>query len=231
MPLRSGTCAAVAELYAPHQCRRTAASASAHVAWGLSVQAVLCLGSFPSGGSAGASSATTEERPNRQGGRSMARSDHGRGVSRLRWLRLSSKVVSLVPRLMNGCTTARGRSWGQVEQSARGSKRPVGSCTSPQRLGRTGWPIRYHTAVPLVTSSSRRRPLYQRTRTRGQLGCGSCRTGFSGGQRSPCTRGRPLGPRRRGGAGSYKAASSRRGATKRTSPRAQAPPHAWTRDG
>jgi hypothetical protein len=68
MPLRSGTCAAVAELYAPHQCRRTAASASAHVAWGLSVQAVLCLGSFPSGGSAGASSAPPEERPNRQGG-------------------------------------------------------------------------------------------------------------------------------------------------------------------
>jgi hypothetical protein len=72
-----------------------------------------------------------------------------------------------------------------------------------------------HTAVPLVTSTSRRRPLDQRPRTRCQgvwasrSPCASC------GARSPVTRGRPLGPGRRGAAGTYKAASSRSGATNR----------------
>jgi hypothetical protein len=37
---------------------------------------------------------------------------------------------------------ARGRAWGHVETEARGSRRPLGSRTSPHRRGRTGWPIR-----------------------------------------------------------------------------------------
>ncbi len=65
----------------------------------------------------------------------------------------------------------------------------------------------------------------QRTRTRGQGVWASLSPCLSCGSRAPLTRGRPLVPGRRGGAGTDKAASSRSGATKRTPQWAQTPPH------
>jgi hypothetical protein len=98
-----------------------------------------------------------------------------------------------------------------------------------QRTGSTGWPIRSHTAVPLVTSNWRRRPSYHRTRTRCQAVCWALSTCSSFGKRAPLTRGRPLVPARRGGAGAYRAASIRSGAINRTPRRAQVLPRARTR--
>jgi len=63
-------------------------------------------GILPAGGSAGASSASSASRPHRPGvGGSMAGSDHGRGVSRPRWVRRFAKGVSLGQRGLNGGPT------------------------------------------------------------------------------------------------------------------------------
>ena len=174
--------------------------------------------------------ATVEARPHSQGVvRAMAQSDPCRWVFRPRWARLASTGVSRVPRVPNGCLSARGRSGGPVAPEARGWRRPWGARTRPQRMGRTGWPRRAHTAVPLLTSSARRRPWSQRTRTRCQGGWASVRTCASGGTRPPCTHGRPVGPELRAGADASTPASLRSGAPTRTPQRAHAPPRAWTR--
>ena len=73
-----------------------------------------------------------------------------------------------------------------------------------------GRPLWYHTAVAEATSIVRGPAPYQlATVTAVQAVAGSARRAARVGRRRPFTRGRPICPARRGGAGSYRAASSR----------------------
>jgi len=80
---------------------------------------------------------------------------------------------------------------------------------SAQRIGAGGSPEQYQTAVSEATSNSRDRPPYHSaTVTRDQTVSGSS-TALNPGSRFPFSRGRPICPGRRGGAGANRLASIR----------------------
>ena len=103
-----------------------------------------------------------------------------RWVSKPKWARLSSKVVSMLA-LDETRHVSPARSPGHVEPVA-GAERHRDTRT--HRSGSTGWPPRYH-AVPLLTCNRRTRPSYQRTRRHCQ-GVGVQALGQTG-QRLPLT--------------------------------------------
>ena len=143
--------------------------------------------------------------------RAMARSDHWRWVSTPRWSRTSRKVTSTCQRWTNQRTICSGSRAGSVQSRACGSKRRWGSRSSTQRIGTTGRPAWRQTAVAEQISTTRSPSPYQPgTVTRCQRVVSSTSTSARVGRRAPLVRGRPTVPGRRGGAGSYSAASSRR---------------------
>src|SRR5512135_3157927 len=87
--------------------------------------------------------------------RAMALSTHCRWVSTPRWARASSKVTSTCQRWTNHPKIASGAASRSVPNSACGSNFPWGSRTRTQRIGTTGFPAWYHTAIPLVISTVR----------------------------------------------------------------------------
>jgi hypothetical protein len=123
----------------------------------------------------------------------------------------SRTVTSTCQRRTNQRTIRSGSRAGSVQSKACGSKRRWGSRSSTQRIGRTGKPAWRQTAVAEQISTTRSRSPYQPgTTTRRQLVASSASTSERFGRRAPLVRGRPTVPGRRGGAGSYSAASSRR---------------------
>src|SRR3954447_10406845 len=199
-----------------HSCRRTAARVSAKVGRGLRYQASVDTAVRAWRSRRAASRDTRENSPSRQGvARAIARSDHWRWVSTPRWSRTSRKVTSTRRRRTNQRTTCSGSRAGSVRSRAWGSKRPRGSRSSTQRIGTTGEPAWRHTAVPEQTSTTRSPSPYRPgTAISAQRVPASARTAERFGRRAPLVRGRPTVPGRRGGAGSYRAASSRRRVTR-----------------
>ena len=99
-----------------------------------------------------AQSVTSENNPNNAGVvRSMARSDHCRCVSTPRCARLSWNVVSMDQRLTNQPRISMGVASRSVHRNACGSRTPVGSRTSTQRIGAAA--IRGDTRPPFRSRS------------------------------------------------------------------------------
>ncbi len=113
------------------------------------------------------------------------------------------------PRILSGVAAR------SVLRNACGSPSPEGSRTSTQRIGAGGKPEWYQTAVSDATSSSRGWPPYHSaTVVRDHMVFGSASTALNVGKRRPFSRGRPICPGRRGGAGANRLASIRNRVTR-----------------
>lgn len=138
---RSGLSRDIDKFGALHSSRRTAAIASLKVGSSLRYQAAdLGRRQATKVGSA-AQSVTSENIPNSVGViRAMARSDHCRPVSTSRWARHSWNVVSTDQRGTNQARISNGVAAVSVQRNACGSRTPVGSRVSTQRIGAGGNP-------------------------------------------------------------------------------------------
>jgi hypothetical protein len=143
--------------------------------------------------------------------RRTANSDHWRWVSTPSWRRTSATVTSSCQRWTNQAGICAGAAAGSVQSRAGVWKRPAGSRSSTHRSGTGARPLWDQTAVAETTSTVRWPAPYQSARVSGAPPvAGSAATAASVGWRRPLTRGPPRRPGRRGGAGSSRAASSRR---------------------
>ena len=166
------------------------------MAWAFGYRADVRMASGCSWGNARPISAATESGPKRQGvSRSIARSDHGRGVSTPRCARDPSTVTAIGQRLMTSARIVSASSSGRVEELHRGPDAPCGSRLTTHRIGGGVVPLWDHSAVPLANSSVRSDPSYRRTVTARQTVFGSARTAASLGRRRPTRRGWPIVPR------------------------------------
>ena len=103
--------------------------------------------------------------------------------------RPSSKVTSRLQRFIKSlmiCSAVWVRS---VEKMALGGRLPSGSRVSTQRMGKGSYPVRYHKAVPVHSSSVRSPSPYQSSVRVCQTVAGSCKTCSRVGRRVPTTRG------------------------------------------
>jgi len=201
------------------RCRRTAAIASLKVGSRLAYQAVARGVTIPIGvwTSRSAQTVIKENNPSSAGVvRRMARSDHCRCVSTPRWVRVSWNVVSIRQRETNQLRICSGLARSVLRKHC-GSRSPVGSRTSTQRIDAGGRPELYQTAVSDTISSMRDLPPYQSVTVIGtHTVLGSASTALNAGRRRPFTRGRPICPTRRGGAGANRLASIRSLVTRQT---------------
>src|SRR5215212_2216136 len=187
-----------------HNSLRTSASASEKVGQLLSYQAALRTMSSPFLAMCRwARSMITENSPSNAGAvLRIANSDQCRCVSKPRRWRTSWNVLSICQRLTNHEMICSGSVARSVQRSAWGWNSSCGSRINTQRNGTAGKPVEYQTAVLETISIVRFCLPYQFATMIGfQPVEESSATTERLGKRSPLSRGRPIWPGYRGGAG------------------------------